>query len=72
MRRSQKRKKLLNLTVFFALLGSARVKAARRLLVKLTPDVAAQGHVSERGVGLLRFGNPVKDNRRMESARKGI
>ena len=30
--------KLLNLTVFFALLGSAHVKAARRTLVKLTPD----------------------------------
>ena len=30
-------KKLLNLTVFFALLGSARVKAAHRTLVKLTP-----------------------------------
>ena len=35
--RSQKRKKLLNLTVFFALLGSALVKAARKMLVKLTP-----------------------------------
>jgi len=31
--------KLLNLTVFFALLGSARVKAARRTLVKLTPGL---------------------------------
>ena len=31
--------KLLNLTVFFALLGSARVKAACRTLVKLTPVV---------------------------------
>ena len=30
-------KKLLNLTVFFALLGSLRGKAARRTLVKLTP-----------------------------------
>ena len=28
--------KLLNLTVFFAVLGSARVKAARRTSVKLT------------------------------------
>ena len=34
--RSQKRKKLLELTVFFALLGSARVNAARKMLVKLT------------------------------------
>ena len=30
-------KKLLNLTVFFALLGFAHVKAARRTLVKLNP-----------------------------------
>ena len=30
-------KKLLNLTVFFALLGSTSAKAARRTLVKLTP-----------------------------------
>ena len=30
--------KLLNLTVFFALLGSSCVKSARRMLVKLTPD----------------------------------
>ena len=29
--------KLLNLTVFFALSGSAHVKAARKMLVKLTP-----------------------------------
>jgi hypothetical protein len=32
-------KKLLNLTVFIALLGSVRVKAARRTLVKLTPGI---------------------------------
>ena len=35
--------KLLNLMVFFALLGSAGVKAARRMLVKLTPDEAERG-----------------------------
>ena len=35
--RSQKLKKLLNLTVFLALLGSVFVKAASKLLVKLTP-----------------------------------
>ena len=34
--RSQKRKKLLYLTVFLVLLGSARVKAAHKMLVKLT------------------------------------
>ena len=38
MRRSQKCKKLLELTVFLALLGSACIKAARKMLVKLTPD----------------------------------
>ena len=32
-------KMLLDLTVFFALSGSADVKAARRTLVKLTPAV---------------------------------
>ena len=37
--RSQKRKKMLDLTVFFALLGSACVKAACKMLVKLTPDL---------------------------------
>ena len=31
-------KKLLKLTVFFVLLGSARVKAAGRMLVKLNPE----------------------------------
>ena len=35
--RSQKRKKQHNLTVFLALLGSAGVKYARKMLVKLTP-----------------------------------
>ena len=36
--RSQKRKKLLDLTGLFVLLGSARVKAAHKMLVKLAPD----------------------------------
>ena len=35
--RSQKHKKLLDLTVFFALLVPAYVKGARRMLIKLTP-----------------------------------
>ena len=35
-RRSRKRKKQLELTVFFALLGSASVKASSKMLVKLT------------------------------------
>ena len=34
-------KKLLNLMVFFALLGTARVKAAHRMFVKLTPGVTS-------------------------------
>ena len=37
--RSQKKKKLLDLTVFFALLGSVYVRAALKMLVKLTPDL---------------------------------
>ena len=37
-RRSQKRKKMLELTVFFALLGSSCVKAACKMLMKFTPD----------------------------------
>ena len=37
--RSQKRKKVLDLTVFFALLGSLLVKAAHKMLMKLTPGV---------------------------------
>ena len=37
--RSQKPKKLLNLTVFWALLGSAHLKAAHKMLVKLTPGL---------------------------------
>ena len=37
-------KKQLNLTVFFALLGSARVKAACRTLVKLTPVAEAESY----------------------------
>ena len=36
--RSSKHKKLFDLTVFFALLGSAHVKAACNMLVKLTPS----------------------------------
>jgi len=32
-------KKTENLTVFFVLSGSAHIKAAGRMLVKLTPDV---------------------------------
>ena len=40
--RSQKRKKLLDLAVFFALMGFAFVKAAGKMLVKLTPEFAYQ------------------------------
>ena len=45
--RSQTRKKLLELTVFLALLGSASVKAARKMLVKLSQGVS-QPRVSSR------------------------
>ena len=37
-RRSHKCKKLHELTVFFALFGSARVKAAHKMSVKLAPE----------------------------------
>ena len=37
--RSRKCKKLLDLTVFFVLLGSASIKAAHKIMVKLTPVV---------------------------------
>ena len=37
MCRSQKRKNMLDLTVFVAHLESARIKATRKLLVKLAP-----------------------------------
>ena len=35
----EKRKKMLDLTVFLRFLGSSCVKAARKMLVKLTPRV---------------------------------
>ena len=41
VRRSQKYKKLLELIVFFELLGFACIKAARKMLVKLAPVVNA-------------------------------
>ena len=48
--RSQKRKKLLELTVFFSLLGSASVTAESKMLVKLTTDLSVlqntQWHMS--------------------------
>ncbi len=39
--RSQRLKKADNLTVFFTLLGSERVRATHRTLIKLTPDLSA-------------------------------
>ena len=39
--RSRKHKKLFELTVFFALLGSGRVKSAHKMMVKLTPALDA-------------------------------
>jgi len=38
VRRSQKRKKTVKSSSFFALSGSASIKAARKTLMKLTPD----------------------------------
>ena len=44
--RSRKHKKLLDLTVFFALLGSSSVKAALKMLVKLTPLLTHTHHTT--------------------------
>ena len=44
-------KKLLELTVFFALLGYARIKAALKMLVKLTLISAQQ--MPAKGIPLL-------------------
>ena len=51
-------KKLLNLTVFFALSGSAGVKAARRMLVKLSPagDCESNRPIEIRGKKIACFG----------------
>jgi len=47
--RSQKRKKDTDdLNVFFAHLGSAPIKAARKMLMKLTPDAALMSCLSRR------------------------
>jgi hypothetical protein len=40
--RSQKRKKTDGLTIFLALLGSVSIKAARKMLEKLTPGKVSQ------------------------------
>ena len=40
--RSQERKKLLDLTVFVALLGSACLKVACKMLIKLTPELIGE------------------------------
>ena len=60
--RSQKRKKLLNLTVFFVLLGSMSTKAAHRTLVKLTPGVKPCNELEDELPYLLAelvmWGNP--------------
>ena len=59
-RRSQKCKKLLDLTVFFALLGSASVKAARRMLMKLTPGQGNGQKLSEQKLSEVCYTNSVK------------
>ena len=61
--------KLLNLTIFFALLGSSHVKAACRMLVKLNPGLT---HVSY-SLLLLYFTNGLsrdQDPDRGSSSRK--
>ena len=48
-------KKLLNLTVFFMLLGTARVKAAHRMLVKLTPGFPICDVITDDRMSLVRI-----------------
>jgi len=45
--RSQKRKTTDDLTVIFVLLGSMRLKAERKTLMKLTPGVAVAAAVTD-------------------------
>jgi hypothetical protein len=46
---SQKRKKIQSSRQFFVLLGSARVKAARRTLMKLTPGLSYNPYLPASG-----------------------
>ena len=58
---SQKHKKLLELAVFFALLGSVQVKAPCKMLVKLTPGVITlflRGILTARGLRICSCGSP--------------
>ena len=48
--RSQKRKKLLELSVFFSLLESACIKAACKMLVKLTPGLKKKPYMQQKEV----------------------
>ena len=66
-------KKAVKLSSFFALLGSSRVKAARRTLVKLTPDRPADEGLSRRNSD-TRFIQPIarKMDNRLEGANKMI
>ena len=48
VQRSRKRKKQLNLTFFLAILGSVLAKAARKTLVKLTPEMQSGAERSTR------------------------
>jgi len=45
--RSQKRKKTYDLAVFFALLGSTRIKDVHKTLMKLTPGASVGSGLSE-------------------------
>ena len=66
--RSRKHKKLLDLTVFFVLLGSAHVKAARKMLVKLTICRRGGGGMSAYARALLV--QQLRPTQRRRGARK--
>jgi len=52
MHEDQKRKKTDDLTAFFTLLGSARVKAVRRTLMKLSPGILCIFSAGKKGVAI--------------------
>jgi len=65
-------KKTDNLTDFFALLGSACVKAARRMLLKLTPDVVGKLNLAKLVEGLRIEHSCIDDSKGVKTDSKVI
>ena len=59
MRRSQKCKKLLNLTVFFALLGSAHIKAAHKHVGEIDPWIPIEMQMRHPEATFLKAGTEI-------------